>query len=498
MRINRYAIGRAGTALLALVLVLGGTPALANSDKISDIDFELSVSPHHEGKLYDRPTAVGYIVWWHRETVEVRVVENGQNVMVWVDTGSGFKEVADPANPGTYQVQLNPAGEETLFQVWVEERITRNGKPVVRYQPANLVIYRMPSPQARGESPSGNKGTDSPLGALPKPATPTESNPPPAEPPDDPPGSDSTDRPLGAAPKPATPTTQPESPPPTQPDPVPQTSLQSSTATPRTAAAPPDDSTTPREALERLVSSSNAELRAETLDGKASLWMSLWERPDVFRGPGMPRRELSSLTGLFELSSLTGLEAGAEDSPPPEYEDLADRLGVSRAFAETSRASEDVELSYLHYGGWMDHSFFFVSGVTARDPATEKESFGTFLHSMGNATGANPVSGGATWKGAMAGFDVSDTADRGNLIEGDATVTIDDFEQPVVDVALTGLRDRNADRDRASITWEGVPLADGAFASSGLQGQFYGPDHEEAGGVFLRDGISGAFGAKRQ
>ena len=148
---------------------------------------------------------------------------------------------------------------------------------------------------------------------------------------------------------------------------------------------------------------------------------------------------------------------------PPEYEVLADRLGVSRAFAETSRASEDVELGYLHYGGWMDHSFFFVSGGTARDLASGTESFGTFVHSMGNATGTNPVSGSATWKGAMAGFAVSDTADRGNLIEGDATVTIDDFDQPAVDVALTGLRDRNAGRDRESITWEGAPLTDGAF-----------------------------------
>ena len=37
----------------------------------------------------------------------------------------------------------------------------------------------------------------------------------------------------------------------------------------------------------------------------------------------------------------------------------------------------------------------------------------------------------------------------------------------------------------------------GAFKDDGLDGRFYGPDHEEAGGVFERDGIAGAFSLQR-
>lgn len=109
----------------------------------------------------------------------------------------------------------------------------------------------------------------------------------------------------------------------------------------------------------------------------------------------------------------------------------------------------------------------------------------------------------------MAGFDISNSATEGNLIEGDAIVTIDEFSRPVVDVAFTGLVDRNTGRSRPSMSWSDLPLAEGVFASPGLErefpasnpglvGQFYGPNHEEVGGVFVRNQISGAFGASRE
>ena len=37
-----------------------------------------------------------------------------------------------------------------------------------------------------------------------------------------------------------------------------------------------------------------------------------------------------------------------------------------------------------------------------------------------------------------------------------------------------------------------------ALAASDIKATFYGPNHEEVGGVFERDNIVGAFGAKRQ
>ena len=55
---------------------------------------------------------------------------------------------------------------------------------------------------------------------------------------------------------------------------------------------------------------------------------------------------------------------------------------------------------------------------------------------------------------------------------------------------------------KADMRWEGVPIMQGGFRADGgsgrVEGRFWGSDHVEAGGVFRRNGITGAFGAKRQ
>ena len=48
------------------------------------------------------------------------------------------------------------------------------------------------------------------------------------------------------------------------------------------------------------------------------------------------------------------------------------------------------------------------------------------------------------------------------------------------------------------IRWQDVAMQAGSFRDIGLDGRFYGPNHEEAGGVFERDGIAGAFSLKRE
>ena len=69
-----------------------------------------------------------------------------------------------------------------------------------------------------------------------------------------------------------------------------------------------------------------------------------------------------------------------------------------------------------------------------------------------------------------------------------------------VDVAFTkiyNLDDRSA---LADMNWTGIAVTGGAFAATSagtIEGRFYGPDHEEVGGVFERNEVLGAFGAAR-
>ncbi|MYB40394.1 transferrin-binding protein-like solute binding protein [Candidatus Saccharibacteria bacterium] len=141
-------------------------------------------------------------------------------------------------------------------------------------------------------------------------------------------------------------------------------------------------------------------------------------------------------------------------------------------------------------GGWLDHSYFIVERAQIFfDDPIEGDHLEIFAHSVGCAPGTDPVSGSATWQGVFAGYDLSTAP--GTLVEGDAAITMG-FAQSTVDVAFTRLG------GRSSMTWTALPAVNGVFQDDTLRGQFYGPNHEEAGGVFHRNRIAGALGAARQ
>ena len=89
----------------------------------------------------------------------------------------------------------------------------------------------------------------------------------------------------------------------------------------------------------------------------------------------------------------------------------------------------------------------------------------------------------------------------GLRISGDAEIAIDDLAAPDVDVALTGMTDTGGGAV-SDMRWDGISVARGAFEASdmngSIEGRFYGAGHNEAGGVFQRNGIVGAFGATRE
>lgn len=88
---------------------------------------------------------------------------------------------------------------------------------------------------------------------------------------------------------------------------------------------------------------------------------------------------------------------------------------------------------------------------------------------------------------------------------GDATVTVD-FGTSAAAVAFTRVRNTDTNAALPSMRWAGLPIAaDGRFAAPRdsfgrvtLIGTFYGPAHAEVGGIFERNEIAGAFGARRQ
>ena len=80
----------------------------------------------------------------------------------------------------------------------------------------------------------------------------------------------------------------------------------------------------------------------------------------------------------------------------------------------------------------------------------------------------------------------------------------------MLDADFTNIRnlDRQAVHSVPSVVFTGVPVDEqgkfedgprgGSASQAWLHGAFYGPDHDEAAGVFRSSNIVGAFGAKQQ
>ena len=183
---------------------------------------------------------------------------------------------------------------------------------------------------------------------------------------------------------------------------------------------------------------------------------------------------------------------------------LVEYSGISATALEFGGLSRPTSVDYHTLGGWLEYSFFTINRWTF-DPSDWQVWNAA---SVGVESGSNPVSGSATWTGAMVGR--QGNQEPGPTVSGNARVTFD-FAANNLDVALTGIRSATGDT-HADLTWDNVPVRNGAFGdlSAGgpdvpgqesfrsIQGAFYGPNHEEVGGVFQREQLTGAFGATRQ
>ena len=196
------------------------------------------------------------------------------------------------------------------------------------------------------------------------------------------------------------------------------------------------------------------------------------------------------------------------------------RRAVSLARKSQSSGVGDYFISQRTLGGWMDHSFFLVE--TTHEGRYADFSYRTY--SIGNTRSKDPaVSLNGTWSGVMAGVVASFSDDAGASVRGDATITVAHSgasREALVDVEFTEITREDTGARIKSMTWKNLALKGGEFGAGNVLhgngggyfskegfgpspggsvfGQFYGPNHEEVGGLFHRGGVAGAFGANRK
>ena len=106
-----------------------------------------------------------------------------------------------------------------------------------------------------------------------------------------------------------------------------------------------------------------------------------------------------------------------------ELDLLGERRGVSLVAEEASTDNADVHV----YGGWLDHSLFATESAFLRsDLFPDQGATVALSYSFGFSTEENPraAEGSARWEGLMLGRDMSASPSRGQVIRGDAGVTV--------------------------------------------------------------------------
>ena len=229
------------------------------------------------------------------------------------------------------------------------------------------------------------------------------------------------------------------------------------------------------------------------------------------------RRTVECIGGTcyFAATTTTGIQAvtiqelADEPSSPNERTmPVGQRHGVALAQATDHGTLDPSEhYSASGYGGWLDHSAFGFVG--AEYFGGELDNWGNLYSiSFGQASNSSPT-GNATWTGIVTGVDISLTESVGNVVQGQARINFDlegdglptvrgPVYFPTVDIAFTQMYDLDARIRRSDIRWSRVRVENGSFSAIGLDGRFYGPSHEEIGGVFEASNILGAFGATQE
>ncbi len=201
---------------------------------------------------------------------------------------------------------------------------------------------------------------------------------------------------------------------------------------------------------------------------------------------------LGSATPDFLVTHVT--ENDLQGLLPPEDA----REDVRQYDPEVAESAEDAEdaMDATAWGAWDGGSAFAVV-----DPGGDGDVMGISWVPHFPGTDPKELDGAASWSGAMVGMD----SRGGGAVSGRALITLEDFDEPSVDVSFTGIRPRirtlGSDATVDDMEWRDLPVLHGSFSSdstdSRLDGWFYGDRHQGAGGVFEHGSIVGAFGASR-
>ena len=146
-----------------------------------------------------------------------------------------------------------------------------------------------------------------------------------------------------------------------------------------------------------------------------------------------------------------------------DLELLRERRGVTLVREEHSGTYGDSEA----YGGWLEHSFFRTQrSLFTNDDDPDEGATLVSSYSLGYSSGDNPsaAEGSARWEGLMLGRDMRASPNRGQVIRGDADVTVDfDAMGMTADVEFTHIVNIASGDLQDDMAWHGLAVEDGGL-----------------------------------
>ena len=199
---------------------------------------------------------------------------------------------------------------------------------------------------------------------------------------------------------------------------------------------------------------------------------------------------------------------------------LEPRRGVDLASRQIA-LEKDPPVFRDTFGAWTDHGFFLVDVFTGQG----RDDFRYETLWFGDGGDTRPVTaigGTVSWSGVMSGVKIEPLSDAGALVHGDVAITVTGLNADAsITVGFSNISRQDNGASIADMTWSGLPLQGRGFgtddvrfheadhgyrrrasfgkqAAGSLFGHIYGPNGKEVGGLFNRDGIAGAFAARRE
>ena len=199
---------------------------------------------------------------------------------------------------------------------------------------------------------------------------------------------------------------------------------------------------------------------------------------------------------LFDPITTVAQLTEAVADPRNERSDIRTYRRIGLAEYNAARIRQGVAWTFSHYGAWLDYSAFETS-IANGVRENNLELATAYSLSFGKRTGTEPV-GDATWEGVMLGHTRHGAV---HPLQGDASV---DFvlDAMTINVYFFNIDNLATGNPAPDMQFIDIPVSNGGFTTrtdtAHIAGRFYGPEHQEVGGVFTYPTALGAFGGRKR